>query len=306
MLFEMAIADAYAIAFEFVPDSPDRPNNLTAYWQHPTYAEMMPGSYTDDTQRALANATLVLDWKTANEDQADNAYRALFDPIAYVERYQAVFSRDPRPGYSRRFDAFLRENLNTDPVEFALRLNRKPTNGAVMGAATLGFLPDLRAVKLAASAQALATHSYAAVPFAQIVAMAAFYTINRIGPLSELTNWLEDELAEQGKNVREFLSAAKEGQNVPDKVGMGASSAVALMLYHLPRQNSLAELARIAVEVGGDTDSAAAIMVAVASESDAYRNDFPDVLQDGLEDGVYGKEALKRYDQALRNREPKA
>lgn len=302
MLLEMAVADAYAIAFEFVPDTPDRPNNLAGYWQHPTYAEMKPGCYTDDTQRALANATLVLDWKLADADNTDSAYRALFDPIAYVDRYQEIFRRDPRPGYSRRFDAFLRENLDIDPVEFALRLDRKPTNGAVMGAATLGFLPDLRGVKLAAAAQALATHSYATIPFAQIVALSAFYTINQVGRLSDLNEWLENELSEQGQSVREFLSAAKEGRNVPDKVGMGASSAVALMLHHLPRERSLARLAYLAVEVGGDTDSAAAIMVAIASESGEYQNEFPDVLWQGLESGIYGKEGLKRVDDALRAR----
>jgi ADP-ribosylglycohydrolase len=292
MLVEMAVADAVGIAFEFVPDTADRPNDLSRFYQHPTYSDMVPGCYTDDTQRSLANATVLL----FGGDKDGRAY----SPLAYLEAYQYVFERDPRPGYSKRFEAFLKDNLHTHPVDMALKLNRKATNGAVMGAAALGFLSSPEKVKLAAAAQALSTHSYASIPYAQIVALSAFYTINNVGKLTELNTWLYKELHESGTSVAEFLGQATFAPSLPSTITMGASSAVKTMLYALPRNNSLAALIKLAVEVGGDTDSAAAIMVAVASESLEYVDDIPQHLYDSLENGTYGRDYLTSTDAELR------
>ena len=298
MLAEMAVADAYGISFEFVPDTADRVNDLSRYYQHPTYGDMVPGHYTDDTQRSIANGLMVLDhYNGGGPIKGD-----VFSPISYLAYYQIVFARDQRPGYSRRFEAFLKDNLETDPVDMALKLNRKPTNGAVMGAAALGYLRTPEEVMLAAASQALSTHSYAAIPYAQIVAMSAHYTINNIGPLHDLSPWLYRHLADSGKSARDFLADATAmlgDNNPPGPVTMGASSAVRLMLWALPRYHSLSALTKLAVQVGGDTDSAAAIMVAVASESLEYVDDFPDALWDGLENGPFGHDFLRDIDEQL-------
>ena len=116
MLLQMALADSYSIAFEFVEDSADRPNTLTEFYQHPKYKDMKPGCYTDDTQRALANALMVLEY---GKYQNNRTHAALFNPIAYVTAYQNIFRQDPRPGYSRRFEAFLKENLDTPYMKAA-------------------------------------------------------------------------------------------------------------------------------------------------------------------------------------------
>lgn len=292
MLYEMAIADAYAIAFEFVPDSADRPNDLSGYHRHPTYTDVVPGRYTDDTQRGIANAEMVMESFLRPSDNR------LFSPVAYVAQYQSVFARDPRPGYSRRFEAFLKENLETDPTEMMLKLERRPTNGAVMGSAVLGFLSEPSQVMMAAAAQAISTHSYETIPYAQIVAMSAHFVINDLGPLSDLTPWLYRHLSDSGEQVKEFLSRDHEK---PETVTMQASSAVELMLYALPRYNSLSALTQLAVEVGGDTDSAAAIMVAVASESRHYVDDFPTPLRDGLGNDYFGNYYLKQLDRDLKS-----
>jgi ADP-ribosylglycohydrolase len=80
---------------------------------------------------------------------------------------------------------------------------------------------------------------------------------------------------------------------------MHAASVVKLMLWAVPRSNSLRELVRLAVDTCGDTDSAAAVMVAVASESEEYEEDLPQVLYDGLEDGEFGKSYLASLDNRL-------
>lgn len=293
MIAEMALADSYALPFEFVPDTADRVNDLSRFYQHPTYAEMEPGHYSDDTQRSIANARVILDPKGS-----------IYNPLTYAEEYMATFALDPRPGYSRRYEAFLRESVSNDwsAEDFCLRISRKSSNGSVMGAAVLGFLPKVEEVMLAAASQALSTHSYAAIPYAQIVAMSAHYTINNIGPLHDLSPWLYRHLADSGKSARDFLADATAmlgDNNPPGPVTMGASSAVRLMLWALPRYHSLSALAKLAVQVGGDTDSAAAIMVAVASESLEYVDDFPDALWDGLENGPFGRDFLRDIDEQL-------
>lgn len=292
MLPETALADAYSIPFEFVDDTPDRVNDLSRFYQHPTYADMIPVHYTDDTQRSIANARMVLRYRSGDRD-------GIFNPIAYVAEYQATFASDPRAGYSRRFEAFLKQHMASSPTDMALATVRKPTNGSVMGAAVLGFLPDVNTVMLAAAAQALSTHSYAAIPFAQMVALSAFYTINQVGPLHDLTPWLLTKLHESGKSARDFLLDAMEQEERPEKTTMGASSPVKLMLWALPRHSSLSSLMKLAVDVGGDTDSAAAVMVAVASESKSYISDLPENLWNSLENDTWGRDYLIEMDRKL-------
>lgn len=294
MLVEMAIADAYSIAWEFC-DNP-APNDLSGYYQHPKYTDMVPGCYTDDTQRSLANAEMVL--RSAEfMREFGTTHPHPYNPLGYIALYQATFAADPRPGYSRRFEAFLKENLETDFVDMALKITRKSTNGAVMGAAVLGYLPTVEQVMLAAAAQALSTHSYATIPYAQIVALAAHYMINDLGDMNDLLPFLYNRMEASGSAIRDWFSTLWQK---PEKVTMGASSAVHLMLYALPKYDSLSDLIRLAVDTGGDTDSAAAIMVAVASESRHYTNDIPDVLIKGLENGPYGIEHLRTMDARLK------
>jgi hypothetical protein len=84
-------------------------------------------------------------------------------------------------------------------------------------------------------------------------------------------------------------------------VSMAADSVVGLMLQRLPdpEVQSLSQLVRLAVDVGGDTDSSAAVLVAVASCSSEYEDDLPQVLRDGLENGEFGRDYLLIMDAQL-------
>ena len=148
MLYDMALADAYGIAFEFC-DQPN-PNDLGGYYQHHSYEDMVPGHYTDDTQRSIANAFVIL----------NKGPEEWLNPLTWIESYQQVFKNDPRPGYSRRYEAFLKENIDVTPMDFALKIVRKPTNGSVMGAAVLGYIKNPELLMMVAAAQAISTHSY--------------------------------------------------------------------------------------------------------------------------------------------------
>ncbi len=284
MFLQCAVADAYGIGFEFVDDN-RHPNDLKGYYQHPTYDDMIPGHFTDDTQRSIANALVILE----NTD-------GLFNPLVYCEAYQNIFVDDPRAGYSRRYEQFLRDNCEVDAREFALLLERKPTNGAVMGAAVLGYLKTPQEVMLAAACQAISTHSYTTIPYAQIIALSAHYFIHVGGLKENLREFLEHHLGSSSKDLRTFiLFGESEGP-----ITMGAKSVTALMINELPRNNSLSDLIRLAVDRGGDTDSAAAVLVAVASCSSEYKQDIPDALLDGLERSPWGAPYLLDLDEKLR------
>ncbi len=286
MLIECALADAYCIPFEFVENTPDRPNDLMTYHKHPTYDDLIVGQYTDDTQRTLANASAML--------YGDN----LFSPLTYARSYLETFASDPRAGYSRRYEAFLRESVaaKLSPQQFCLKLVRKPTNGAVMGAAVLGYLPTPEEVMLAAAAQAISTHSYATIPYAQIVALSAHYFLHAKNAEKRcLIDYLYIHLHESSKAIKELLNAP-ETENPPiDKISMGASSAVKLMLWAIPRYNKLSDLMKLAVDIGGDTDSAAAIMVAVASCSPEYEFDIAESLIQNLEPHTNGASRYRLF-----------
>jgi ADP-ribosyl-[dinitrogen reductase] hydrolase len=296
MLEQMAVADAYGIGFEFVPNTPDRPNDLSQYYQHPKYADMVPGCYTDDTQRSLANAFAIMGGGMHSG--------AAYDPSVYARCYLHTFKRDPRPGYSKRYEAYLRECVagGINELKFMQGLQPRFTNGACMGAAVLGYLPTVRAVGMAAGAQAMATHSAATVPYAQLVAWAAHYFIYKVGHKADLAYWLAAQVAEYPGLAEWVHAQAERGQNWSrycQPVDMKASSVVSFMLAALPNYNSLQGLIHAAVEAGGDADSTAAVLVAVASCSSEYVDDLPQVLRAGLENGEFGREYLLGIDAQL-------
>lgn len=276
MLPHMAVADAYGIGFEFV-DRKDWPgaNDLTQFHQHPTYVELKPGQYTDDTQRAIANARVVL---------AGNH----LDVRAYAEAYTTVYSEDPREGYSRRYQEYLK--THPDSREFLLDINRSAqSNGSLMGVAPLGFIKDIREVKLAAMIQALSTHAPSTAIHAQIVALSAHYFIHDLGNKVDLIEFLK-------------ANADLEGDwdymvDKTSKTTIRAKSVVNTLLTGLMTQTSLTGMMQWAVELEGDTDSAAATLVAVAACCDEYENDLqfhgqgkfhdhPLVIQQNLVEGM--------------------
>ena len=256
---------------------------MSQYYQHPHYEDMVPGHYTDDTQRSIANAWVVLSHHPKSLD--------IYNPVTYLDMLLQTYRFDPRPGYSRKFEAFLRDNLDIPASEVFHKINRAGSNGSVMGAAVLGYLGTPEMVMNAAAAQALSTHAYTTIPCAQIVALSAHYFIENIGPKSELLDYLTSHL---GADVHSIYSSSPQG-----RVDMKAESVTGVMLNTVPREYSLARLIEISVDRGGDTDSVAAVMVAIASCSKEYENDIPQALLDGLENGPHGHSALFALDAKL-------
>lgn len=261
MLEQTAIADAYSIAWEFC-ENPAMPD-FSRFEKHPYYDDLTAGHYTDDTQRMLANALVILDNPTE-----------IFNPLAYIRSYQNVFRNDPRAGYSRRYEAFLNDNLDVSPQTFASRLVRRDSNGSVMGVAVMGYLPNPSDVKLAAGIQAISTHSYETVPYAEIIALSAHHFI-RGGSRNDLVPFLLEQLGEYA-NPR-ILDMVKWSVNTHSdgRVSMKASAATEFLLNDAVHHDTLTSVIGRAITRGGDTDSSAAIAVAVLSSCGEVRDDIP-------------------------------
>lgn len=271
MLVEMAVADAYAIAWEFT-DKQMGFNDLSDFYQHPTYAELLPGQYTDDTQRAISNVEVLL-----SRDPG-----APFNPMAYGCSLVEAYKRDPREGYSRGFQALLKSVDNG-----GLLLNNvkrtKASNGAVMGVAPLGFIHDVEGVKLAATIQAISTHHPSTAVHAQLIALSAHFFLHSVGSQTQLVEFLMDSadwLDKSDERSNWLGQMAEYHYDATKPTTIKASSISAYVAYAVSsgRFETLSDIIKDAVERGGDTDSAAASATAVASTSPEFNNDIPQHL----------------------------
>ncbi len=275
MLLEIGVADSYGIAFEFVKnyDKHSLVNNLT-YQQNPRYPELIPSQYTDDTLRSVATAMVV----------TGQIEGSIFSLETYARAIQHVTKTDHRKGWSKNFQKYLEDHEEDTPDDFVKGITtRANSNGSLMGCLPLGYLGSEVEVELSAAAQALSTHSVETVPYAQTMALSAYFLING-GKASELDDYIKSKgFAVSGK-TKPFSMAARD---------------TAFNVLHLLRNsNSLVDIMKQAVDMQGDVDSIAALAVGIASCSPYYTNDIPAHLIDQL-DGGKGAEYLATFDKAL-------
>ena len=275
MLIETAIGDAYAIAWEFAPGQRGA-NDLATYHQNPKYPEFPAGHYSDDTMRSLANAEVVL-----------GPEAGWFDPASYVDQYQKAHAADPRLGWSKGFQAYLDQHRDSTPRQFMLNLRRRATNGALMGVAPLGYLPDENTIRLATAAQVMATHSGAAISSAQTIALSAHYLLNRKGPIADLPGYLEHTVdwADRDEKARILC---QHGAAMP-QARMPAWTIAAGAVFILTDTgftglaDRLSWIVDLAKTYDCDADSLAAVTMALCSCSTEIVQDLPDALMAGLE-----------------------
>jgi len=290
MLLEQGIGDAYCIAWEFCHWQKGE-NDLRTYHRNPNYPEFPAGHYSDDTMRALANAEVVL---------GDPA--RWHDPIAYAQAYQEVHRADPRQGWSRGFQAYLEANTGSSPLTFMTGLRRRATNGAVMGVAPLGFLPDESTVRMACVAQCVSTHHGSTASSAQAVALAAHYLLFDKGPRHGLLDYLEDQVDWSSKD--EAARILCRGSNAVPQAAMPAWTIAAGALFLLTETGftGLADRLAWVADEGAtgriDADSLAAVAMAISSCDPGIPKDLPQALVDGLEDEA-GRARLTTMDRRL-------
>ncbi len=275
MLLELAIGDAYGAGFEYMKSREfiRENNNLQGYIEHPRHKQK-PGTYTDDTQMSLAIAELIVEDKS-------------WTPENIAAKFVEVFHRDVRKGYAGGFYAFLKKTRYArDFLE-----NIKPhsdKSGAAMRAGPVGVYPELNRVMDLSTRQAKLTHNTSDGIHAAVAAsLMVHYFLYNHGNKEDLPGFL-------CQHVPGRWNEPWEG-----KVGSKGWMSVRAAITSLINNNSLSEILKSSIALGGDTDTVATIALAAASCSKTIKQDLPENLINGLENGNYGKDYLIGMDKKL-------
>ncbi|MEH1968310.1 ADP-ribosylglycohydrolase family protein [Nostoc sp.] len=272
MLLELAIADAYGAGFEYA-DEMIVNNDLSRYVEHPRF-RLNPGSYTDDTQMSIAIAEVIV-------------AQAPWTPEVLAGSFVRAFKRDEREGYSRSFYHFLGEIQ--DGEEFLTKINPdSDKSGGAMRAAPIGIYPTPEKVIEAATIQAAITHNTPdGINAAVAAALMSHYFIYRLGAKRKLGQFLKGYVSGE-------WSKQWEGK-VKSKGWMSVRAAITAVM----RNDSMSELLQDCIAFTGDVDTVAAIALAAGSCSEEIRQDIPNHLVTGLENGAYGRDYLIGLDKQL-------
>lgn len=272
MLLELAIADAYGAGFEYA-DEMSASNDLSCYIKHPRH-QLIPGSYTDDTQMSIAIAEVIV-------------AQLPWTPEVLADSFVKAFKRDPREGYASRFYHFLVEIR--DGQEFLAKIRPdSDKSGAAMRAAPIGIYPTPEKVIEATTIQAAITHNTPdGINAAVAAALMSHYFIYRLGEKHKLGQFLESYVS--GDWAKPWQGKVKS------KGWMSVRAAITAVI----RNDSMSELLKDCIAFTGDVDTVAAIALAAGSCSEEISQDIPDHLITGLENNSYGKDYIIELDKQL-------
>ena len=275
MLIELAVGDAYGAGFEYAPESPERPNDLSRYVKHPRHA-IVPGCYTDDTQMSIAIAELIVSG-------------AEWTPINIASQFVTAFKRDPRSGYATGFHGFLQKV--SDGKQFLEQIRPdSDKSGAAMRAGPIGVFPSVDEVISRATIQARLTHNTPDGTAAAVAsALMAHYFMYQLGPVSSLGEFLDTHVPGERRWSRPYQGKVKS------KGWMSVQAAVTAITCN----TTLSGLLKTCVEFNGDVDTVAAIALGAASCSPDHEPDLPTHLIEMLENGSYGYAYITALDARL-------
>lgn len=267
MLLRIAVGDAYGAGFEYTdPAFVAQHNTLAGYVAHPRH-KIGSGRYTDDTQMSIAVAeTLLLGGLTARH---------------FADAFVGAFKRDPREGYAGGFYKFLCSVANGE--DFIQRIVPKSDkSGAAMRAVPLGVLPTVERVREVCTVQAKLTHDTAdGIAAAVAASLAAHYFLYGLGTKADLGTFLDRE-----------VPGRKWSEPFKGKVGEKGWESVQAALTALAAHDSMSAILQACVAFTGDVDTVAAVALGVAALCPEVKQDLPQVLVDGLENGAYGRDYL--------------
>lgn len=253
MILEFAIADAYAQAFEYVkdPKSHGLVNDGKTFQQNPKYSDLKPGNFTDDTIRTICSASMVLSTDVS----------VLYNPKKHFFHLRQYFFKLYRKGWSGRFQSFMEENKDKDLDTVYNKIQRRDTNGAIMGILPFGYLPSVSEVKDIAAAHATSTHSASTIPYAQATALCIWYLRNHKNNKKEALN-LKDFLLDSVEELHIF-------KGNPDNMKASDTFNVVLTQVENAVKNEkyMFQVLRDCVALGGDTDTIASLTAGIYSKT---------------------------------------
>ncbi len=281
MIIEAAIGDAYGAGFEFKGNHfIKKNNNLTAYFEHGMYAEIK-GRYTDDTQMAIAITELLLETEDWNEELV-------------AKKFVSTFHRDKRRGYSNRVYTALDTSKNG--IEFINNIdNSSSGNGSSMRAYPLGYLKDIEKLLKLCEIQAKVSHNTSeGIQSAKRIALAVHYYRYQKNYEMDLIEFINNTLKEN------------EIYEVTAPIDMHGYPTTKAVIKIVSESNSLKDCLKYSIDFGGDTDTVAALCLAILSQKlDYKKDDLPEFLFEEFENGRYGLNYLKDLDKKLEKKYPK-
>lgn len=285
MLVEAAIADSYGGQFEWGPSQEEIAQHNDLHYKMIQPGLIKPGCYTDDTQMMLALAEALLENDPWTRE-------------SIADRFVQCFNRDQRRGYTAPFFQIL---INTKTGRELLTKIHGNSNkcGAAMRSAVLGFIKDLKELKEKCNIQASVTHNTPEGRGSALwVALFAHYWRYVDRGFEYSLEWMIDQVKDDDELMGQFVMYGEDWP--PGKkastFGWDCVRAAKTAMYENAK---LANILKQAVSYGGDTDTVACIALAMASQCSERKNDLPQRLYDGLENGAYGRDYLIAIDNKL-------
>ena len=276
MLKEIAIADAYGAGFEFSsPDKISSGNKLNRYFNHELYGTI--GKYTDDTQMSIAICEALLSFQPWNDQLV-------------AQKLVECFKRDSRPGYSKGFYELLQSVNNGAELLQRITPNSE-RNGAAVRSIPIGFMSTPSTVIKYSNVQAKVTHNTKiGIRSSTTVALIAHYGIHQSGHTDSISKFLHN----YNLNIWNL--------NWNKEASVHAYDTLSAALTCLASNNSLSDILKNSVELGGDTDSVAAIAVGLGSCFKNIENDLPKTLFNELNEPDFGIPYLDQLESNLHTR----
>jgi ADP-ribosyl-[dinitrogen reductase] hydrolase len=259
MLLRIAQGDAYCVATEYIKlpeeqETLDEALKFTGFVKRPGNSAFWPGvgRYTDDTQMSIANAEVLI--------SGDFHSR-----LAFADAYIRCFWRDQRKGYARNFQSFL-EGTKSGQEFLDMIVPDSEKNGAAMRSVPFGVLRDPKEVIEVTTLQAKLTHDTPGGTGAAVaVALLSHFALHSDDKLTK-PNFLKWARQYETKYpLVKFIQAFDTdfpGPLVGPSVGLKTAHCA---LDIVTKNNTLLDMIRHAIVIGGDTDSSAAIALGIAS-----------------------------------------
>jgi ADP-ribosyl-[dinitrogen reductase] hydrolase len=243
MILEAAIGDAYGAGFEFQElDYIIKNNDLTKYHKHGMYTEIYK-RYTDDTQMAIAITELLLEEENWNE-------------IKVADKFVEVFHRDKRRGYSDRVYNAL--DASSNGAAFLKNINNGSNgNGSAMRAYSIGLVKDVNQLLEFCEIQAKTSHNTAeGISCAKRIALAVHFYKYKLGDQTSLIEFINETLKE------------KEIYKVTSPIDMHGYFTTQAVIKIVSEANSMQDCLKKGIDYGGDTDTVAALCMAILSQKE--------------------------------------
>ena len=208
--------------------------------------------------------------------------------LTLAEAYVRCFKRDQREGYARGFYAFLCSIEDGQELLTQIKPD-SDKSGSAMRALPFGIYPDIEDVIALATLQSKITHdTFHGINAAVAAALMAHYFLYDVGPKADLGAFIEKYVPGDWA----------EPYTVP--VGQKGWQAVRSAITGIMGADSMTEILRVCVAVTGDVDTSAAIALGAAAACKEVKQDLPQSLIDGLENGKYGRDFLIDLDERLK------